>query len=114
MSSDVIEDADRLYRRIHPVHVKPDGTLSSAAFTDPNMSVDRANLSTPEQTLREYPKFGLAAFTAEFARNLEQEVVSNRLLLNPAHALVNGKKTDRIKRQFAREAEFLKRPTNDG
>lgn len=113
MSSDVIADAEQLYRRVHPTQVKDDGKLSSAAFTDPELSVDRAMLTTTEQTLREHPKHGIAAFTAGLARELEQEVVPDASLFNRAHALVKGSKPKSVKRRFAREAELIRQPASD-
>ena len=88
-----IADDETLHRRIHPIHVKPDGNVCSAAFNDPEMSVDRASLRSADETLREYDGYGLAAFVTKHARDLGQEVLPDPELLNPAHALVTGKKT---------------------
>ena len=58
-----ITDDDELYRRIFPYYVKPDGTISSAAYMtkskkpDPECSVYLARLTTAEEVLR--PGFGL-------------------------------------------------------
>jgi hypothetical protein len=41
-----IADADDLHRRIHPSQVKA-GKPTSAAFEDPQLSVDLARLTTP-------------------------------------------------------------------
>jgi hypothetical protein len=113
MSTDVIDDADELYRRIHPDQVKDDGTISSAAFNTLEMSVDRATLYSPTQSLEDYSNCGLASFTAGFARELQQEVIPAPVLFNPAHALVKGKKTKGMCRRFAKMARILKQPDSD-
>jgi hypothetical protein len=102
-----IADTESLYRRIHPDHVKPDGSLSSQAFRDPEMSVDRAEYCTPDQTLHGYPTHGVSAFLASFARQQAQQVVSAPELFNPAHALVNGAKSKSVARAFARTATWI-------
>jgi hypothetical protein len=105
-----ITDDETLHRRIHPIHVKPDGNVSSAAFNDPQMSVDRASLRSADETLHGYDGYGLAAFAAKNARDLEQEVLPAPDLLNPAHALVKGKKTKKTARAFAKLSRLLRRP----
>lgn len=37
----VVADEEPLHRRIHPTFVRPDGSVSSQAFRDREMSVDR-------------------------------------------------------------------------
>ena len=50
-----VEDDEVLHRRIHPNHVKDDGTLTSAAFNNTSgtrdMSVDRAQYWSIEESL---------------------------------------------------------------
>jgi hypothetical protein len=52
---------------------------------------------------------GLARYftLASFARQQGQEVIAEPELLNPAHALVNGKKSKGTARAFARAATWL-------
>lgn len=104
---DEIDDTEHLNRRIHPEFVKPDGSVSSQAFTDTELSVDRASYWAAAETLRGYNGYGVAGIIASFARSLQQEVVSDKLLLNPAHALVKGKKTKSIARGLARSASWV-------
>lgn len=99
-----ISDDEKLHRRIHPTFIKPDGSLSSQAFTDPEMSVDRAEFRSLDETLDGCPNHGCAAVETGFARGLDQEVVADPMLLNPAHALVNGKKTKSIARRLAKNS----------
>lgn len=107
-----IADADDLYRRIHPSQVK-DGRPTRAAFTDPELSVDLARLTTPEQCLSGHASHGLASITAGHARSLGQDVFHNPLGTNPAHALVKGKKTPRIGRSLAGSAKWEMLPPNN-
>ncbi len=97
-----------LHRRIHPTFVQPDGRISSQAFKDPEMSVDRAQYTSIEQTVLGHETYGVAEFLTEEARKLEQEVVSAKELLNPAHALVKGKKSKKIARRLARLSHWAK------
>lgn len=96
-----------LHRRVHPTFVRPDGSISSQAFRDSEMSVDRAKYSTVEVTLRGYENFGLTALVTSFAREVGQEVVDDRTMLNLAHALVKGKKTKPIARKLARASMWV-------
>lgn len=97
-----VADDEPLHRRIHPTFKKEDGTVSSAAFTDREMSVDRSPYCNVEQTLFGYGGYGVAALLAATARTFDQEVISDPLLLNPAHALVKGEKPKSIARKLAR------------
>src|SRR3990170_1644051 len=101
-----IADADDLYRRIHPLQVR-DGRPTSAAFTDPELSVDLARLTTPEHSLSGHATHGLASITAGHARSLRQDVFHEPLETNPAHALVRGKKTPSIARSLARSVTWM-------
>lgn len=90
-----ISDSERLWRRIHPVHIKMESgepRPSSAAFrskTD-RISVAIASLTTPETVLANYPRHSLAEFGVGFARSTGCGVVRNPLPSDPAHALLNG------------------------
>lgn len=100
----VIDNTETLHRRIHPTFIKPDGSLSSQAFTDPEMSVDRAEYRPLNETMDGCWGHGCAAVSTELACALDQDVVADPLLLNPAHALVKGKKTKSIARKLARKS----------
>lgn len=102
-----IDDEEVLNRRIHPTFVKPDGRPSSQAFKDPEMSVDRAKYRPPDESIHQYPEYGLAGFDAALARELEQKVESQPELLNPAHAVVRGKKSKSVARRLARAASWV-------
>ena len=104
---DDVADTEALNRRIHPDFVRPDGSVSSQAFTDSELSVDRAVYWDISETLQGYDGYGVASIIASFARELQQEVVADKLLLNPAHALVKGKKSKSIARALARSAVWV-------
>lgn len=115
---DVVEilDTDELYRRIHPNHLKPDGTVSSAAFKGSDsyeLSVDLGQLTTPEETFNRAEHLhreciGVASLFAGQARGLSQEVVHKPLEEhdvggpNPAHTLIIGQKTEPVAKRLSR------------
>jgi hypothetical protein len=102
-----IDDKEQLNRRIHPTFVKPDGTVSSQAFTDLKMSVDRAEYRKPKESLLNYNGYGLAGFLTQIARKIGQDVYSEPELLNFAHAIVEGKKTKSIARSLVKAATWV-------
>src|SRR5258708_22046157 len=88
----IVADDESLHRRVHPLFVKSDGSVSSQAFTDLEMSVDRGLYRPTQETLRGYERHGLVALIAAAARKLHQEVVAAPELFNQAHALVRRAK----------------------
>jgi hypothetical protein len=107
MSSGTDEDLTSqsvgLLRRIHPDQIVEDKNTgrrrpSSAAFKDPNLSVDiepllhKAGLDW-RFSLRNHPGYSLVRFPAQSAVNQGLTVVPSPLTNNPAHAEVVGKKT---------------------
>src|SRR5262245_59235671 len=102
-----IDDDEVLHRRIHPEFVKPDGSPSSQAFTDDNMSVDRAIRRTARETIEGYSGFGVAALVTSPVRALGLKVIPDLLVYNDAHALVQGKKTRAISRKLARMSSMV-------
>ena len=102
-----ISDNEQLNRRIHPTFVKPDGSLSSQAFKDPSMSVDRAEFRATSDSLLNRNGYGLAGFLTLMAREIGQNVFAQPELLNPAHAIVEGKKTKSVARSFAKASKWV-------
>lgn len=104
---------DLLWRRLHELHLVRDAEgserISSAAFTDPELSVDLARL-VPGRDFR--ITMGAGAGVAEFlvsaalVRGLQAEHAPEPH--NYAHTLVLGKKTESIKRHLARSSVLLK------
>lgn len=92
----------------------PDGAggyrISSAEFTDDELSVDRRELveaAEKDFTFTMRQGAGVAEFSARLARDLDQEVREDPIPDNPTHALVIGKKSKRVGRQLARQSKFL-------
>lgn len=101
MGEEEIGDDDLLYRRLIPWGVTPDGTLSSAIYMrskprrpDPEISVDLATLTTPEQTLDAGPPgFGLGVLKVSEVRKLGFTVRRAPSRDNPAHCIIEGVET---------------------
>lgn len=118
-----ISDENPLWRRIPPIHLVPDGEgnyrPSSAAFMDhPNgspMSVFIVGAeSSTDTSLLGHPDFGLVEFSAGLARKLQQGVRRAPLHDHPDHGEVFGKKPKSIQRAFARNAMWVRLPTQGG
>jgi len=121
-----IDDAEDLWRRIHPHQVFQDGNLngrarpSSAAFKDKELSCLLAREDTEERALAAKGDdgvawrdkgFSLAAFTAGLARRLRQTVCRDPTPADPPHVLVVGKKkSGSISGTFAEEARWVGEP----
>ncbi|WP_238507592.1 hypothetical protein [Methylorubrum extorquens] len=99
-----IDDAAALLRRIRPDQVVMDKNTgqwrpSSAAFKDPNLSVDAEPFLAEDGhdyhwSLKDYPGYSLVSFTAGHARSKQQSVAHTPIPdTNPYHAEVIGKKT---------------------
>ena len=116
-----IAPSDPLWRRVPPAWVVFDGNLgrlrpTSAAFDDPRngspMSVVLGRAlqesgRTPESALAFHRDFLLASITAGLARDLGQVVAREPQPDEPAHAVVAGRKTGRVKDAFAKQAVWI-------
>src|SRR5215469_12178583 len=96
-----IPDDERLFRRIPRTWVdwdeNGDALISSAAFKDEELSVNLEWVMArdgrpPEDTIRNYPGYGLAAITTAHARSLNQAVCPDPIPDEPAHGVVYGQK----------------------
>ena len=101
-NDDPIPHSAGLLRRIHPEQVIGKNTgrprPSSAAFKDPNLSVDVEPLLHAagldwKFSLRDHPGYSLVRFTKQVAIDQGFDVVPQPLINNPSHAVVVGKKT---------------------
>lgn len=111
-----VYDSDDLYRRIAPAHVNRDGTINSGAFTTrrgEGISVDLARLTTPEETLRPRPTFGLGNLQAAIPTGLGLIVRHAPAPHNQAHSLIEGQNTRAIRRQMAEAAVLFISPDPD-
>lgn len=119
-----IADDSPLWRRVPPRHVIFDENRaawrpSSAAFEDhPNgtpMSVvlgqEVLNAGRgPASVLAGHEGFGLVSFTAALAREKRQGIVRRPLPEEPAHAEVFGKKTESVRKAFAKSCFWVMPP----
>ncbi|HEV7241456.1 MAG TPA: hypothetical protein VGQ36_19650 [Thermoanaerobaculia bacterium] len=111
----MIADDDVLHRRLAPMMVKRDGTVSSVAYVkngqpDNEISVDLAWRTTTTQTLLSRPSFGIGAITARVPRSLGFEVTHDPLPDNPAHALIRGQSSKEKCRILASETRVVIHP----
>jgi|SRR3990167_6245016 len=115
-----IPDENPLWRCIPPWHLVQDGQgnyrSSSAAFGDhPDgspMSVFVVGAeSSIAASLLGHPGFGLVEFSAGLARRLNQGIRRAPLPDHPDHGEVFGRKTDGVRKGFARNAVWVQLPT---
>ena len=111
-----IPDEERLFRRIHLVHVvNCDGgksEVSSAAFRDIELSVNlesvmRRDDRGPEDSLKDYPNDLLMSISAGLCRRHEQLVGPDPTIEEPAHGYVFGKKSKSIQRALRDAAQWI-------
>lgn len=114
---EIIDDDNDLWRRVHPTQIFYDENLgrhrpNSATFKDESLSVYIAKLvlisgREHHDVLKpKYESHGLVAFTAGLARGLNQDVVfdppnEDDPEKDPAHGLVKGEKSKKIRDEFA-------------
>lgn len=96
-----------LWRRIHKDHFV-DGRITTAAFKDPEMSVDIAQLRV-DVSLTLADGAGVASFSSKVAYDNGQTVYSNPLEDNQAHALVIGNKPRSVRRKFCNSSVYASR-----
>jgi len=122
-----IGDEAQLWRKIPPWHIVEDKNqggkrISKAAFEDhPDgspMSVVLgddvlASGGEPASVIAGLDGFRLASVTAALARSLNQGIVRKPLEKEPAHAEVFGRKTDGVRKKFARAAVWVIGPNPD-
>jgi hypothetical protein len=116
-----IPDGAQLLGRVPKNHLVPDPTtrcyrISSQAFEDrPDgslMSVVLADVLRREgrgleTVLVGHPDFSLVAITTRLARNCGQKVRRDLEPEGAAHAVVVGKKTERVRKKFAKNARWV-------
>jgi len=96
-----------LFRGISAIFIK-EGKLSSAAFSNYEMSVDRGDMCSATQTqARKSAWIKVASFSHTVPQALNQEIKHDPKPDNNAHTLVIGKKTNSIRRKFAKESTLI-------
>ena len=98
-----------LWRRIHKDHFVG-GRITTAAFKDPELSVDIAQLCG-DMSLTLANGVGVASFSSTVALDNGQTVYSNPLVDNQAHALVVGNKPRSVRRVFCNSSTYVSRET---
>lgn len=117
MELEDIADADELNRRIHPLHIKEGGAVSSSAYKnrkgkpDPSLSVDLARLTTVTATRdRGGSQFGVAQILAQVPRAEDLTVQHSPEPDNAAHTLAEGENTKAKCRILAEQSVLVIRP----
>lgn len=110
-----LDGAEVLWRRVHHTQWVLDSTtgerrLSSGAFTDPDMSVDRAMVRAAEghdHKVTQADAPAVASFAAPVAIDLGLHPVADPMPDNAAHALVLGHKSRPVQRALQRASAAL-------
>jgi hypothetical protein len=119
-----IPSTDRIYRRVPPNWIVFDENVgarrpSTAAFQDSSdgsaMSVHIQTLLAqnnlePESALAGHPSFGLVSFFAGLARELGFGIAPDPQPNDPAHGLVEGKKTEGKRKRLRAAAAWVVLP----
>ena len=115
--SERLDDAELIWRRINKLHDLGDGKISSAAFDDPEMSVDRRQVVESMGHGVEFTKQdGVAVAELSVATvneiasecNTDLSAVAKELPDNAAHALVLGKKTGGVRKRLRDRSTYLR------
>jgi hypothetical protein len=114
-----ISDEVVLWRRVHPDQIVHNNNLNemrptSQAFQNTSgsdgMSVNIADETTTEDTLRGFEDHFVVSLGVGFVRGLNQGVVRKPLEENPAHAEVIGKKTKSVKKKLSDASSWVVSP----
>ena len=100
-----IKPDDRLLRWLHPGQFDwNENRATSAAFKDPQMSVDILSMTTLDESYQRAKKLGknaVVSLSYQEVKDLELEVKHDPIDGNDVHALILGKKTNSIARKLA-------------
>jgi hypothetical protein len=114
---EVITAEDHLYRRLIYGSVKSGKTLRSAYYRrgnlpDPELSVNLARMSTPEQTAQSgpWPGFGVGVLPVAIPIEMDLTVQHAPETNNDAHCLIIGVQTRAQCRLLAEATEVLIHP----
>src|SRR5438270_97394 len=106
-----IDSTDHFYRRLlYPEHLYDDGSVRPNAYylsgrPDPQVSVDLARLTTPEETAGRgrRPGAGVGELLAEIPLSLGLTVRHAPVPDNLAHSVIEGLADTRLHRQLCKE-----------
>lgn len=92
-----VEDSHELFRRLAPLQVKEDGTVSSSAFKFnkkplKDTSVDLAHLTNAVESVNRVsrPGFQLGSLVAKVPRTCGRDVLHDPVEGNYSHAIIAG------------------------
>ena len=110
-----LADTDQFYRAVQCVHLKPGGRVSPGAFCNTKntdkMSVDWAELSTPEETMARFSNWkgqrGIASITASVFWEAEQHIDYDPQKHNEAHTSIVGNDSERLRKRMAKNAKLV-------
>jgi hypothetical protein len=106
-------DDDLLYRRLSPGQAD-DFVANSAAFSGngglPEVSVNLARMTTPEETLKSRPEFGLGELRYKDVIAAGFEVEWDPVEGNQAHCLIRGESTKANSRILAKITRVIRMP----
>jgi hypothetical protein len=109
----LISDDDLRYRRLAPGHAD-DFVANSGAYSGngglPEVSVNLARLTTPEETLKSRPDFGLGELKYGDVIAAGFEVEWDPVEGNQAHCLIRGDATKTNSRALAKMTRVVKMP----
>ncbi len=111
----ILAATEELWRRVHVDQYVPDGKggrrISTAAFKDPEMSVDRAivrRAAGEDHSVTRLDGAGVAVFLVQTALDVGQSCVADPIDGNSSHALVLGNKKPRsVQKHFLANATFV-------
>jgi hypothetical protein len=108
---------DRFLRWLHPGQFDwNENRATSAAFKDPQMSVDILSMTTVDESYQRAEKQGknaVVSFSYQQVKDLELEIKHDPIDGNEAHALVLGNKTKSIARKLANACKVEVYPTEN-
>ncbi|MBU4268647.1 MAG: hypothetical protein KJ808_07345 [Acidobacteria bacterium] len=108
---EIIPDNDNVYRRIPRVwYIETENRPSSAAFRDPETSVDWSKYSTPEESLKGYSGYFLASIKAKIPREMKLDVIHRPSKNNHSHSVILGQKTPSKAKSLADRSVIVKKP----
>lgn len=108
MTGESVASDEILWRRVHRSHFQQ-GRVISAAFKDPEMSVDVASLQEDMSATMIDTSVGVSALSCSDAEAEGQTVIRDPIEGNDAHALVLGEKPTPVARALRDASKFTHR-----
>lgn len=101
-------DIFNLFRGVHKNHVKANGEIMSICFQHYEMSTDRDDMCSCDDTLNRNENWvKVASLKNNFLKDNKQDIKHNPVPENDAHCLVIGNKPKTIQRLFAKNIKIV-------